>query len=140
MGYLPQIPERFYAHTSAAVSTMSRNLATCSSYVRRFPSTVEEKPHCGDRQSCSSGTYRLASSMRRFRSSLRSSSPLLVVTRPSTTIFPGGTNRSGSKLPERSSSYSRKKPSTSSEENSASATKSYPPAAAHEDRKLPRHM
>ena len=62
-----------------------------------------------------------------------------VVTRPSTTILPGGMNRSGSKPPERSSSYSRKKPSTSSSENRASATKSYPPEAAQDDLKLPRH-
>jgi hypothetical protein len=31
-----------------------------------LPSTVDEKPHCGDRHNCSSGTYRLASSMRAF--------------------------------------------------------------------------
>src|SRR5439155_1170490 len=53
-----------------------------------------------------------------------SSSPRLVVTRPRTTIFPLGTNRSGAKPPERGSSYSRKKPSTASSENRASATKS----------------
>jgi hypothetical protein len=38
-------------HTSAAVSTTSRSLARCSSAVSLFPSTVEEKPHCGDRHS-----------------------------------------------------------------------------------------
>ena len=32
-------------HTSAAVSTIRRSLATCSSYVRLLPSTVDEKPH-----------------------------------------------------------------------------------------------
>ena len=63
-----------------------------------------------------------------------------MVTRPSTTCLPAGTNRSGSNPPERSSSYSRKNPSTSSSENSASATKSYPPEATQEDRKFPRHM
>ena len=68
-----------------------------------------------------------------------SSSGRLVVTRPSTTILPLGTNRSGSNPPDRSSSYSRKNPSTASSENKASATKSYPPDAAHEERKLPRH-
>src|SRR5688572_14826364 len=119
---------------------MRRNLAFCCSCVSAFPSTVDEKPHWGERQSCSSGTYFDASSTRRFRSSLDSSPPCLVVTSPSTTIFPGGTNRSGAKPPERSSSYSRKKPSTASSLNNASATKSYDPDAAHEDRKLPRHM
>ena len=89
-----------------------------------FSSTVDEKPHWGDRHSCSSGTKRAASSMRRLRSSLASSSPRLVVTRPSTTSFPEGTKRSGSKPPERASSYSRKKPSTASSLKSASATKS----------------
>ena len=89
-----------------------------------LPSTVEEKPHWGERHSCSSGTYFAASSMRRLRSSLLSSTGLLVVTSPSTTCLPSGTNRSGSKPPERSSSNSRKKPSTSSSLNSASATKS----------------
>ena len=52
-------------------------MATCSSYVSAFPSTVDEKPHWGERQSCSSGTKRLASSMRRFSSSLDSSAPAL---------------------------------------------------------------
>jgi 5-methyltetrahydropteroyltriglutamate--homocysteine methyltransferase len=64
----------------------------------------------------------------------------LRVTTPSTTCLPSGTNRSGPKPPDRSSSYSRKKPSTSSWLNSTSATKSYEPEAAHDDRKLPRHM
>ena len=61
--------------------------------------------------------------MRRFNASDDSSAPR-VVTNPSTTIFPGGTNRSGSNPPDRASSYSRKKPSTSNPPNSASATKS----------------
>src|SRR5690606_27977947 len=99
----------------------------------------EEKPHCGERQSWSSGTYRDASSIRRLSSSLDSSSPVLVVTRPSTTCLPGGTNRNGAKPPARCVSYSRKNPSTASSENSDSATKSYPPSAAQEERKLPRH-
>ena len=37
--------------TSCAVSTIRRSLATCSSCVSALPSTVEEKPHCGERQS-----------------------------------------------------------------------------------------
>ena len=60
---------------SWAVSTMSRSLATCWSYVSVLPSTVDENPHCGDRQSWSSGTNREASSIRRFNSSFSSSSP-----------------------------------------------------------------
>ena len=54
-------------HTSWAVSTMRRSLANCCSWVRSLPSTVEEKPHWGDRHSCSIGTKREASSMRRLR-------------------------------------------------------------------------
>jgi hypothetical protein len=38
-------------HTSYATSTMSRSFATSSSYVSTLPSTVDEKPHCGERQS-----------------------------------------------------------------------------------------
>ena len=44
-----------------------------ASTVSSLPSTVEENPHCGERQSCSIGTNFAASSMRRFRSSLSSS-------------------------------------------------------------------
>jgi hypothetical protein len=36
-------------HTSWAVSTTRRSLATCSSKVRLLPSTVEENPHWGER-------------------------------------------------------------------------------------------
>ena len=108
-----------------AVSTISAQLVrTAARAVSALPSTVEEKPHCGDRQSWSTSTYCDASSMRRLSSSLVSSSPRLVVTRPSTTSLPLGTKRSGSKPPERASSHSMKKPSTSSSLNSASATKS----------------
>ena len=46
----------------------------------------------------------------------------LEVMRPSTTVLPLGTKRSGAKSPERASSYSRKKPSTSSSLNRISAT------------------
>ena len=111
--------------TDFAVSTIRRSLShCCSSRERRCPRTVEEKPHCGERQSWSTSTYRPASSMRRSRSSRVSSSPRLVVTRPRTTYLPLGTKRSGSKPPERASSHSMKKPSTSSWLKSASATKS----------------
>jgi hypothetical protein len=39
--------------TSSAVSTTRRSFAACSSALRLLPSTVEEKPHCGERQSWS---------------------------------------------------------------------------------------
>ena len=45
-----------YPQTSSAVSTISRSLAICSSRQDLPLSTVEEKPHCGERQSCSRGT------------------------------------------------------------------------------------
>ena len=37
--------------TSSATSTRSRSLAACCSTVSSLPSTVDAKPHCGDRQS-----------------------------------------------------------------------------------------
>ena len=43
-----------------------------------MPSTVEEKPHCGERQSWSSGTYCEASSILRLSSSFCSRSPRFV--------------------------------------------------------------
>src|SRR5438034_607744 len=41
---------------SSAVSTTSWSFATWSSCVTRLPSTVDEKPHCGERQSWSRAT------------------------------------------------------------------------------------
>src|SRR4051812_41770959 len=96
-------------HTSLAVSTIIRSLAHCCSSASTLPSSVEAKPHCGERQNCSKGANFAASSMRRLMSSLRSRVPLLEVTRPSTTVLlPFGRKRSGSKPPARSVSYSRK--------------------------------
>src|SRR5262245_22251148 len=97
-----------HPHTSSATSTTRRSLAHCSSSERILPSSVEAKPHCGERQSWSSAMNFAASSMRRLSSSLLSSAPLLEVTRPSTTILPLGTKRSGSKPPARALSYSMK--------------------------------
>src|SRR5262249_53645092 len=94
--------------TSSAVSTTRRSLAICSSRDSELPSSVEEKPHCGDRHSWSMSTNLLASSIRRLMSSLTSSSPFLLVTKPRTTYLPFGTKRSGAKPPERSSSNSMK--------------------------------
>ena len=51
------------------------------------------KPHCGDRQSCSTGTKRAASSIRFLSISVVSRSGNLVETSPSTTLLvPFGTN------------------------------------------------
>ena len=56
-------------HTSRAVSTTSRSLATSCSIVIVLPPMPLSKPHCGLSASCSSGAKRAASSMRRFSSS-----------------------------------------------------------------------
>ena len=42
-------------HTSRAVSATSLSLAISSSMVMVLPPMPEEKPHCGDKASCSSG-------------------------------------------------------------------------------------
>ena len=72
----------------------------------------------------SMSTYLAASSTRRLSASADSSSGVFVVMTPSTTIWSSGTNRSGSNVPDRSSSYSRNSPSTLSPPNTPSATKS----------------
>ena len=59
--------------TSSAISTIMRSFAHCSSSASVLPSSVEAKPHCGDRQSCSSGMNFAAWSMRRLISSFDSS-------------------------------------------------------------------
>src|SRR5580704_234344 len=38
-------------HTSLAISTTIRSFAHCSSSASTLPSSVEAKPHCGERQS-----------------------------------------------------------------------------------------
>jgi hypothetical protein len=40
-----------YPHTSFAISTIILSFAHCSSSARMLPSSVEAKPHCGDKQS-----------------------------------------------------------------------------------------
>src|SRR6185295_16348184 len=107
--------------TSCATSTTRSSLRHCSSKESALPWWVLEKPHCGDRQRFSRGTNLAAASMRFLSRSFDSSSPTLVVTSPSTTFLSFGRYLSGSKPPERSSSNSMKKASTS-EENIASAT------------------
>src|SRR5262249_7149982 len=95
--------------TSRAVSATRWSLARWSAAVTRVPSIVEAKPHWGDSARRSSGTKRAASSMRRHSSSTDSSRGAFVVTSPSTTERSSGTAASGSKPPERWSSYSRRK-------------------------------
>src|SRR5262249_29065512 len=95
-------------HTSRAVSTTRRSLASSPSSSMALPPMPLENPHCGLSASCSSGACLLASSMRRLSSSFDSSLPLLVVTRPRTATLPLGRKRSGSKPPARALSYSRK--------------------------------
>src|SRR4249920_1577131 len=99
-------------HTSPATSTIMRSFAHCSSSASTLPSSVEAKPHCGDRHSWSSEIYLEAASIRRLISSFDSSRPLFVVTRPSTVVLSFGSIRNGSKPPARSVSYSMKKPCT----------------------------
>src|SRR3954453_4424467 len=90
-----------HPQTSRAVSTTNLIFAACVSTAIALPSTVLENPHCGDKHNCSSGTYCAASSIRRLSSSLDSSAPTFVLTSPSTTVLPLGTNLSGAKPPER---------------------------------------
>src|SRR5918995_1493011 len=78
-------------HTSFAVSMQSLSFATSCSTVRLLPWCVLEKPHCGERQRFSIGTYFDAASMRRLRWSFASSSGTLELMSPSTTFLPLGT-------------------------------------------------
>src|SRR6201991_77989 len=107
---LAEAATRGYAcpHTSRAVSTTRRSLAISPATSMVLPPMPLEKPHCGLSASCSSGACFDASSIRRLSSSLDSSLPLLVVTRPSTAVLPLGRKRSGSNPPARVLSYSRK--------------------------------
>src|SRR5438128_3782462 len=107
--------------TLRTVSTTSFNLAHCWSSVMRLPSEVEANPHCGLSARLSSGTYLEASLILFVSSSESSMRGSLELMSPSTTVLPFGTKRSGSKVPERSSSYSSKNRSTSSVPNSFSA-------------------
>src|SRR5688572_4322188 len=97
-----------HRHTSFATCTTRSSLCHCSSSVRRLPWCVLEKPHCGDRQRSSSGTYFAAASIFFFKKSFSSRAPVLLETRPSTTFLPFGTKRSGSKPPARAVSNSMK--------------------------------
>src|SRR3979409_1970200 len=91
-----------YPHTSFDRSTIILSLAHCSSSASTLPSSVDAKPHCGLRASCSGAATFVASSIRRLTSSFFSSVPDFEVTRPSTTtLLPLGRNRSGSEPPAR---------------------------------------
>src|SRR5207249_367297 len=115
---------RNHPQTSRARSATSASFAFCCSTVSALPSTVDEKPHWGLTQTCSSGTYFDASSSRRLRSSFDSSAPTFELTMPRTTRTCFGTKRSGEKSPERASSNSRKNPSYGSVLKIVSATRS----------------
>src|SRR5580765_2902385 len=95
-------PSLFFVqpHTRCAVSTTSRILAHCSSSVKRFPSMVEAKPHCGLSTRFSRGTYLAASWTLRIKTSPFSSCGRLELISPSTTVLPPGTKRRGAKVPE----------------------------------------
>ena len=87
--------------------------------VSALPSTVDEKPHCGLRQSCSSGTYLRGLVDPALQLVLAFERRALAGDEAEHHLasFPRGTKRNGSKPPERASSYSRKKPSTASSPN-----------------------
>lgn len=73
-----------------------------------FPSSVDAKPHCGLKQSCSSGIYLVASSMRALIAALSSNSGNFELIKPNTTRPLCGLLAkcfNGSNPPERSSSY-----------------------------------
>src|SRR5215467_3729988 len=102
--------EKIYPQISAATFWTNSSLAhCCSSSMRRPELGPPPKPHAGLRANCSRGRYLLASSMRRLRLSSGSSAGSLVLRRPSITILPFGTKRSGSNPPARSVSYSSRK-------------------------------
>src|SRR5215470_6270550 len=94
-----------------------------SSQERRFPDAAEAKPHCVLMARFSIGTYLEACSIRRNNSSSDSSCGSLVVISPSTTVFPFGTKRRGSKPPARSVSNSNKYLSIFSALKALSATR-----------------
>src|SRR6266487_885076 len=125
-----------------ATSATSSSLRCWVSSLMRFPPMdTGENPHWVDSASRSLPTYRAASSMRAMSSSAGSISGSLLDTRPSTTTLSSGTLASGSKEPDRSSSYSSRNTSKLSDRpNSLSAVNSYPPAAIQVLLLLPLQM
>jgi hypothetical protein len=63
---LPLNPSYEVPHTSFATSTTIASFAHCSSSASTLPSSVEAKPHCGERHSWSRSANFAASSMRRL--------------------------------------------------------------------------
>src|SRR5262249_50410547 len=116
-----------------ATSATSSSLRTCtSSSVRLAPGRVEENPHWVEMPSRSSPVYLAASCTRAVISAGSSSLVVLLEIRPRTIALSSGALASGSKDPERSSSYSRRNTSKLvRRENIASAVVSYPPAPIH---------
>src|SRR5689334_7942834 len=109
-----------------ATSATSSSLRCWVSSLMRFPPMdTGEKPHWVDSASRSLPTYLAASSMRAMSSSAGSSPGSLLDTSPSTTILSSGTLASGSKEPDRSSSYSSRNTSKLSDRlNTLSAVNS----------------
>ena len=98
---------RVYPQTSFDISLTKSTFAHCSASVSLLPISHDAKPHCGLRLKRSRGMYLAASCMRAITVSLSSNTGDFVVTKPNTTFLPSATYFKGSKLPERSSSYSR---------------------------------
>src|SRR5580704_7763318 len=129
-----QVPKK-----SRAARTSSASLARCASAVMALPATEVAKPHCGLSASRSASTTQRASPSRALICSSDSTRDVFVVTRPSTTTFPPGTSRSGTKVPDRSSSYSSTSRSACTPPNTGAAIASYPPATSQRLSWLPRH-
>ena len=98
---------RVYPQTSFDISLTKSTFAHCSASVSLLPISHDAKPHCELRLKRSRGMYLAASCMRAITVSLSSNTGDFVVTKPNTTFLPSATYFKGSKLPERSSSYSR---------------------------------
>src|SRR5258706_808314 len=103
-----ELPAQAGRHTSRASSTTRRSFASCCAKLRPVPFWWLAKPHWGETHKLSSGTYFDALLILLIKKPLSSRAGVFVETNPSTTFFPLGTKRSGSKPPARSVSYSRK--------------------------------
>ena len=91
-GHGKKRPRRHQAQSLRAASTTRLSLARWSVSVRGLPAAVEANPHCGPMPSWPGTIKRAAWSARgRRRSSIDSSTGVLVLTSPSTTPLPLGT-------------------------------------------------
>src|SRR5262249_48451877 len=111
--------------------TRGAGWARCAWGVVACPATGVAKPHGGRGASRSASMNEPASASRAWTCSSGSTRGVLVVTRPSTATLSSGTSRSGSKVPERSSSYSSSSRSACTPPNTRAAIASYPPATPH---------